>query len=70
MGALPGNGIVPLSFSKESHAAFQGVGITIVDKGVQDYLDGQIYTTDARNGPVEPYTGEAVALEGDGIPTA
>ncbi|MDQ0373016.1 ABC transporter substrate-binding protein [Cellulomonas humilata] len=70
VGALAGNGIVPLSFSKDSHAAFEGVGITVVDKGVQDYVDGEIYTTDAGNGPVEPYTGEAVALEGDGIPTA
>ncbi len=48
----------------------RGVGITVVDEGVQDYVDGEIYTTDAGNGPGRAYTGEAVALEGDGIPTA
>jgi branched-chain amino acid transport system substrate-binding protein len=68
-GALTGNGIVPLSFSKGSHAAYDGVGITAVDKGVQDYV-GTTYTTDASDGPVVPYTGESVALEGDGIPSA
>ena len=68
-GALTGNGIVPLSFSKGSHAAYDGVGITAVDKGVQDYV-GTTYTTDAGDGPVVPYTGESVALEGDGIPSA
>jgi branched-chain amino acid transport system substrate-binding protein len=69
VGALTGNGIVPLSFSKKSHAAYDGVGITVVDKGVQDYV-GTTYTTDAGDGDVVPYTGEPVALEGDGIPTA
>lgn len=39
----------------------------MVDKGVQDYVDGQIYTTDAGSGAVEPYTGTSVPLEGDGI---
>ena len=45
-GTLPGNGIVPLSFSADSHSAFDGVGITVVDEGVQDYL-GQTFTTDS-----------------------
>ncbi|WP_421734618.1 ABC transporter substrate-binding protein [Cellulomonas sp.] len=69
VGALTGNGIVPLSFSKDSHAAFEGVGITAVDQGVQDYV-GDVFTTDGGDGDVVPYTGEPVALEGDGIPTA
>ncbi|KRD44471.1 ABC transporter substrate-binding protein [Cellulomonas sp. Root930] len=69
VGTLTGNGIVPLSFSKDSHAAFEGVGITVVDKGVQDYV-GEVFTTDAGSGDVVPFTGEPVALEGDGIPTA
>ena len=30
---LTGNGIVPLSFSKDSHAAFEGVGITVGRQG-------------------------------------
>ncbi|MBO3083646.1 ABC transporter substrate-binding protein [Cellulomonas fengjieae] len=69
-GSLTGNGIVPLSFSQETHSAFDGVGITVVDKGVQDYVADEIYTTDDGDGEVVPYTGEAVVLEGDGIPTA
>ncbi|WP_315095324.1 ABC transporter substrate-binding protein [uncultured Cellulomonas sp.] len=69
-GSLTGNGIVPLSFSADSHAAFQGVGVTVVDQGVQDYVADHVYTTDAADGEVVPFTGEPVALEGDGIPTA
>jgi len=69
-GDVTGNGIVPLSFSEKSHSAFDGVGITVVDKGVQDYVGDQIFTTDSGDGDVVPFTGEAVPLEGNGIPTA
>ena len=48
-GDLVGNGIVPLSFSKDSHAAYRGVGITTVDQGVQDYI-GTTYVSDAGDG--------------------
>ncbi|HEY1180592.1 MAG TPA: ABC transporter substrate-binding protein [Phytomonospora sp.] len=42
-GALTGNGIVPLAFGDGDHAAFRGVGITLVDKGIQDY-EGTTYS--------------------------
>ncbi|MFS0699355.1 ABC transporter substrate-binding protein [Cellulomonas sp. 179-A 4D5 NHS] len=66
-GDVVGNGIVPLQFSADSHAAFGGVGITVVDDGVQDYV-GSTYTTDRADGPVTPYDGEPVPLEGEGVP--
>lgn len=68
-GEVVGNGIVPLGFSADSHASFGGVGITVVDKGVQDYV-GTAYTTDTGDGDVVPYDGEPVPLENAGVPTA
>ena len=38
-GDLLGNGIVPLSYGEDDHAAYRGVGITTVDDGVQDYVE-------------------------------
>lgn len=67
-GEVKSNGIVPATFSETNHDAFGGAGITTVDKGVQAYLDGQVFTTDAAAGPVEAYTGPAVELSGAGIP--
>ena len=66
-GEVVGNGIVPLGFGKDSRRAFGGVGITVVEGGVQDYV-GEVYTTDTGDGDVVVYDGEAVALENDGIP--
>ncbi|MCC2313584.1 ABC transporter substrate-binding protein [Cellulomonas xiejunii] len=66
-GEVVGNGIVPLQFGKDSRRAFGGVGITVVEGGVQDYV-GEVYTTDTADGDVVVYDGEAVPLENDGIP--
>jgi ABC-type branched-subunit amino acid transport system substrate-binding protein len=67
-GQVKGNGIVPMTYGKDRHGAFGGVGITVVTKGVQAYVDGQAYTTDAADGPVEPYSGAPVALAAEGVP--
>lgn len=64
-GDLRGNGIVPLSFGEDDHAAYRGVGITVVDEGVQDYADA-FYGVDA--GRATPVEAEPVPLENDGIP--
>jgi ABC-type branched-subunit amino acid transport system substrate-binding protein len=69
-GKVKGNGIVPMTFSKDDHEAFGGVGITTVNKGVQAYVDGQIYTTDTADGPVAAYTGPAVELAAAGVPAS
>jgi len=66
-GEVVGNGIVPLGFGADSHRAFGGVGITVVEGGVQDYV-GDVYTTDTGDGDVVVHDGEAVALENEGIP--
>ena len=58
-GDLVGNGILPLSFGDDSHAAYRGVGITTVDQGVQDYI-GTTYVSDG-NGAVSVSDAEPVA---------
>lgn len=64
-GELAGNGILPLSFAEDDHAAYLGVGITAVDKGVQDYV-GSTYAVDGASVvSVEP---APVALAGAGVP--
>ncbi|MDW4573564.1 ABC transporter substrate-binding protein [Microbacterium sp. M3] len=64
-GDLGGNGILPLSFAEDSHAAYLGVGITAVDQGVQDYL-GATYAVEG--GSVAAVDPAPVALSGEGIP--
>ncbi|WP_109211014.1 MULTISPECIES: ABC transporter substrate-binding protein [Microbacterium] len=64
-GDLAGNGIVPLSFGEDSHAAYLGVGITAVDQGVQDYV-GATYAVDG--GTVTAVDPAPVALSGEGVP--
>ncbi|MGM7670683.1 ABC transporter substrate-binding protein [Microbacterium sp. A93] len=64
-GDLAGNGILPLSFSDDSHAAYLGVGISIVDQGVQAYV-GTTYSVEGGNvTSVEP---APVALTAEGVP--
>lgn len=64
-GELAGNGILPLSFAEDDHAAYLGVGITAVDKGVQDYV-GSTYAVDGASVvSVEP---APVAMAGAGVP--
>jgi len=66
-GELKGNGILPLSFGEDSHAAYLGVGITTVDEGVQDYTG---HTYDVRDGEVTAIDPAPVALTGEGVPGA
>ncbi|MEL4320380.1 ABC transporter substrate-binding protein [Leifsonia sp. YIM 134122] len=67
-GDLVGNGILPLSFGDDSHAAYRGVGITTVDQGVQDYI-GTTYVSDGE-GSVSVSDAEPVAVENEGVPVA
>lgn len=64
-GKLAGNGILPLSFSSDSHAAYLGVGISQVDQGVQDYV-GVTYAIDG--GEVVEVDASPVALSAEGVP--
>ncbi len=64
-GELLGNGIVPLSYGPDDHAAYRSVGITVVDDGVQDYT-GTVYSVDA--GQVTTVEAEPVPLANDGVP--
>ncbi|THV21732.1 ABC transporter substrate-binding protein, partial [Glycomyces paridis] len=64
-GDLVGNGILPLSYSADDHAAYRGVGITVVNEGVQDFV-GTAYTVGA--GQVSEVETEPVPLENEGIP--
>ncbi|WP_084106621.1 ABC transporter substrate-binding protein [Demequina sp. NBRC 110056] len=64
-GGLTGNGIVPLSFSEDNHAAYLGVGITMVDQGVQDYL-GATYAVEG--GTVTAVEAAPIPLENDALP--
>ncbi|QKJ20169.1 ABC transporter substrate-binding protein [Microbacterium hominis] len=66
-GDLAGSGILPLSFSTDSHAAYTGVGITAVDGGVQDYV-GPTYAVEG--GEVVAVDAEPVALENEAVPAS
>jgi len=63
-GDLVGNGILPLSFGADSHAAYLGVGITAVDQGVQDYV-GATYAVDGDT--VTTVDPAPVDLTGEGV---
>ncbi|WP_350348959.1 ABC transporter substrate-binding protein [Agromyces sp. G08B096] len=64
-GELVGNGILPLAFGEDSHAAYLGVGITTVDQGVQDFV-GTTYALEG--GDVVTVEAEPVPLENEGVP--
>lgn len=64
-GDLAGNGILPLSYSDDSHAAYLGVGISVVDQGVQDYV-GTTYAVDGDE--VTSVEQSPVSLESEGVP--
>jgi branched-chain amino acid transport system substrate-binding protein len=66
-GDLKGNGILPLSFGEDDHAAYLGVGITKVDQGVQDYIDASYAVEGGAVTAVEP---QPVALTGKGLPAS
>lgn len=66
-GDLEGNGILPLAFGADSHAAYVGVGITAVDQGVQNY-NGHTY--EVRGGEVAAIDPAPVALVGEAVPGA
>lgn len=64
-GGLAGNGVLPLAFSGDSHAGYLGVGITVVDQGVQDYV-GAMYEVEGDSvTSVEP---APVELTAEGVP--
>ena len=64
-GELVGNGILPLTFGADDHAAYDGVGIAVVQDGVQDFV-GATYRVDGET--VSAVDAEPVPLENDGIP--
>lgn len=64
-GDLVGNGILPLSFSSDNHAAYLGVGISMVDQGVQDYV-GSTYMVDG--GEITVVDQSPVKLTAEGVP--
>jgi branched-chain amino acid transport system substrate-binding protein len=64
-GELLGNGILPLSYGGDDHAAYRGVGITVVNEGVQDYVDAAYEVSAGAVTPVEP---DPVPLENEGVP--
>lgn len=66
-GDLAGNGILPLAFGDDSHAAYLGVGISIVDQGAQDYT-GTTYAVDG--GEVTAVDPSPVTLENEGVPAS
>ncbi|RRR95807.1 ABC transporter substrate-binding protein [Glycomyces terrestris] len=64
-GDLVGNGIVPLSYSGDDHAAYRAVGVTVVNEGVQDYVGATYEVSAGRVTAIEP---SPVPLENEGIP--
>ncbi|MFE5310298.1 ABC transporter substrate-binding protein [Isoptericola sp. NPDC056605] len=66
-GGLEGNGILPLMFGPEDHSAFDGVGITTVADGVQDYVGATYAVGSGKVTEVEP---QPVPLRNDGIPAS
>ncbi|MFF2453733.1 ABC transporter substrate-binding protein [Isoptericola sp. NPDC058082] len=66
-GGLEGNGILPLMFGPEDHSAFDGVGITVVADGVQDYVGATYAVGSGKVTEVEP---QPVPLRNDGIPAS
>jgi len=59
-GFTGGPGLVPLGYSKTSHAGYTGVRLSKVTGATQAYF-GTAYTTDSGDGAVTPYTGTASA---------
>lgn len=64
-GELVGNGILPLAYGPDDHSAYRGVGITIVNEGVQDYV-GATYVLDGDS--VKDAEPQPVPLANDGVP--
>lgn len=66
-GDLVGNGVLPLSFSEDDYSSYRGVGISIVNDGVQDFVD-KAYRLDGDT--VSAIDLDPVPLVGKGIPGA
>ncbi|GAA4105696.1 ABC transporter substrate-binding protein [Actinomadura miaoliensis] len=62
-----GPGLVPFAYSKDSHAGYTGAQIGVI-KGDTVVLQGQPMTTDAGDGPIQPYTGGQPQAPANGIP--
>ncbi|GGN17153.1 ABC-type branched-subunit amino acid transport system substrate-binding protein [Actinoplanes campanulatus] len=64
-----GPGSVPLRFSAQDHSGYGGEQLTKIQGGKAVYF-GTPYTTDDKDGPVAPYTGQPVAPPQSGVPAA
>ncbi|GAA0416660.1 ABC transporter substrate-binding protein [Actinoplanes capillaceus] len=64
-----GPGSVPLRFSAQDHSGYGGEQLTKIQGGKAVYF-GTPYTTDDKDGPVAPYTGQPVAPPQNGVPAA
>jgi ABC-type branched-subunit amino acid transport system substrate-binding protein len=62
-----GPGLVPYAFSKDSHAGFIGAQVGII-KDNAIVVQGQPQTTDAGDGPLQPYTTAPPTAPANGIP--
>ncbi|MBO3740387.1 ABC transporter substrate-binding protein [Actinoplanes flavus] len=64
-----GPGSVPLRFSAQDHSGYGGEQLTKIQGGKAVYF-GTPYTTDDKDAPVAPYTGQPVAPPQSGVPAA
>jgi ABC-type branched-subunit amino acid transport system substrate-binding protein len=67
-GGFTGPGLVPLGYSKSSHAGYIGTQIGTI-QGNTIALEGHPLTTDAGDGPIDPYTTPPATPPANGIPT-
>ncbi len=68
-GGFTGPGLVPLGYSKTSHAGYIGAQVGTIQGDNSITLEGQPLTTDAGDGPITPYTTPPAAPPANGIPT-
>ncbi len=64
-GQLVGNGVIPLSFTSNDYSSYTGVGISVVQNGVQDFGD---YAYQLQGETISPIELDPVPLTGKGIP--
>ena len=68
-GGFTGPGLVPLGYSKTSHAGYIGAQVGTIQGDNSITLEGQPLTTDAGDGPITPYTTPPATPPTNGIPT-
>ncbi|MEV0897677.1 ABC transporter substrate-binding protein [Actinoplanes sp. NPDC049802] len=62
-----GPGLVPLRFSAQDHSGYGGEQLTKIQGGKAVYF-GTPYTTDDKDAPVAPYSGQAATPPQNGVP--